>query len=246
MKNLIVSTALILSLTACSSLERLSRVGEVPEFSTIENPQDKRGYKPVSMPMPDPKVARQEMNSLWSSDRSAFFEDQRAKNIGDILTVTIDMENEAEFESTSSRSRAAGENAGINALGGFEGYLDSMLLPSGGDPATLADLSSSSNTNNTGTTESEDELTLRVAAVVSQILPNGNMVISGRQEVRVNYEKRVLEVAGVIRPEDIMIDNSIAHDKIAEARIGYGGKGYISDVQSPRLGQEIFDILLPY
>lgn len=246
MKNLLISTALILTLGACSSFERLSRVGEVPEFSKIENPQDKRGYKPVSMPMPDAKVASQEMNSLWSSDRSAFFEDQRAKDIGDILTVTIDMENEAEFESSSSRSRSAGENTGINALGGFENLLDSALLPTGGDPANLTDLSSTSNTDNTGTTESEDELTLRVAAVVSQILPNGNMVISGRQEVRVNYEKRVLEVAGVIRPEDIMIDNSIPYDKIAEARIGYGGKGYISDIQRPRLGQEIIDIILPY
>lgn len=246
MKNLIVSTALILSLSACSSLERLSRVGEAPEFSAIENPQDKRGYKPVTMPMPEPQIATRQMNSLWSSDRQAFFEDQRAKQIGDILTVTIDIENEAEMESTSSRSRSAGENAGINALGGFENYLDARLLPDGGDPANLADVSSNSSNNNSGSTDSEDTVELRVAAVVSQILPNGNMVINGRQEVRVNYEKRILEIAGVIRPEDITIDNSIPHDKIAEARIGYGGKGFISDVQQPRLGQQIFDVLMPY
>ncbi len=246
MKNLIVSTALILSLSACSSLERLSRVGETPEFSAIENPQDQRGYKPVTMPMPEPEIATREMNSLWSSTRQAFFEDQRAKKIGDILTVTIDMENEAEMESTSSRSRSAGENTGINALAGFENYLDSKFLPTGGDPANLADLTSNSSNNNSGSTESEDELELRIAAVVSQILPNGNMVIMGRQEVRVNYEKRILEVAGVIRPEDIMIDNTVPHDKIAEARIGYGGKGFISDVQQPRVGQQIFDILMPY
>lgn len=246
MKNLIVSTALILSLSACSSLERLSRVGEAPEFTKIENPQDKSGYKPVTMPMPEPEVATRQMNSLWSSNRQAFFEDQRAKAVGDILTVTIDMENEAELESTSTRSRSAGENTGINALGGFENYLDSKLLPTGGDPANLADLNSTSNNNNSGTTESEDELELRVAAVVSQILPNGNMVITGRQEVRVNFEKRILEVAGVIRPEDITVENSIPYDKIAEARIGYGGKGFISDVQQPRIGQQIFDILMPY
>jgi len=246
MKNLIISTALILSLSACSSIERLSRVGETPEFSKIENPQDKRGYKPVSMPMPQEKVATSEMNSLWSSNRSAFFEDQRAKDIGDILTVTIDIENEAEMESKSSRSRAAGENTGINALAGFEAYLAAKTLPDGANLANLADLNSTSNNNNAGKTGSEDELTLRVAAVVSQILPNGNMVITGHQEVRVNYEKRILQVAGVIRPEDIMIDNSIPHDKIAEARIGYGGKGFVSDVQQPRLGQQIFDIFMPY
>jgi flagellar L-ring protein precursor FlgH len=245
MKHLLITTALILSLGACSSLDRLSRVGETPEFSKIENPLDQRGYRPVTMPMPEPKIASREMNSLWSSDRQAFFEDQRAKDIGDILTVTIDMENEAELESTSTRSRTASEATGIGAIAGFENYLEDNL-PTGGDPGTLADVNSDSATNNSGTTESEDELVLRIAAVVSQILPNGNMVIHGRQEVRVNYEKRVLEIAGVIRPEDIMVDNTIPHDKIAEARIGYGGKGFISDVQKPRLGQEIFDILMPY
>tara|TARA_B100001765_G_scaffold211859_1_gene175033 strand:+ start:818 stop:1558 length:741 start_codon:yes stop_codon:yes gene_type:complete len=246
MKNLLLSTAVILSLSACSSLERLSRVGEAPEFSAIENPVDRSDYKPVTMPMPEPEVEITQMNSLWSSNRQAFFEDQRADTVGDILTVVIDMSNSAEFESTSARSRAAGENAGISALGGFENYLDAKLLPDGGDPATLAGVNSTGSTSNTGSTESEDDLELRIAAVVSQILPNGNMVISGRQEVRVNYEKRVLEIAGVIRPEDITIENSIPYDKIAEARIGYGGKGFISDVQQPRYGQQIFDILLPY
>ena len=246
MKKLLLSTAILMSLSACSSLDRLSRVGETPEFSTIENPVDRADYKPVSMPMPEPEVEITQMNSLWSSNRQAFFEDQRADNVGDILTVVIDMQNNAAFESTSSRSRSAGENAGISALGGFENYLDAKLLPDGGDPATLAGVTSTGVTNNTGSTESEDDLELRIAAVVAQMLPNGNMVISGRQEVRVNYEKRVLEIAGVIRPEDIAIDNSIPYDKIAEARIGYGGKGFISDVQQPRYGQQIFDILLPY
>jgi len=246
MKNLFISTALILSLSACSSLERLSRVGEAPELTRIENPTDQRGYQPVTMPMPEPKIATRQMNSLWSSDRQAFFEDQRAKDVGDILTVMIDMETEAELESSSTRSRNANENTGINALAGFENVLDATFLPDGGNPANLADLSSASGTNNSGSVESEDALELRMAAVVSQILPNGNMVIMGRQEVRVNYEKRVLEIAGVIRPEDITIENSIPYDKIAEARIGYGGKGFISDVQRPRLGQEIFDIFMPY
>lgn len=246
MKHILISTALILSLSACSSLERLSRVGETPDFAEIENPVDKRGYKPVTMPMPEPEIATKQMNSLWSSNRQAFFEDQRAKQIGDILTVMVSMETEAEFESTSTRSRSAGENTGIDALAGFESYLASKALPDGADVTNLADLTSTSNNNNTGSTESEDTLELKIAAVVSQILPNGNMVITGRQEFRVNHEKRVLEVAGVIRPEDIMIDNSIAYDKIAEARIGYGGKGFISDVQQPRLGQQIFDILMPY
>jgi flagellar L-ring protein precursor FlgH len=246
MKKLLLSTAIILSLSACSAAERLSRVGQTPEFSDIENPVEQKGYKPVTMPMPEPQVEISQMNSLWSSNRQAFFEDQRADNVGDILTVVIDIENEAELDSSSSRSRAASDDAGINALGGFENYLDAKLLPDGGDPANLAGVTSGSSTNNSGSTGSEDDVELRIAAVVSQILPNGNMVIAGRQEVRVNFEKRILEIAGVIRPEDISIENSIPYDKIAEARIGYGGKGFISDVQQPRYGQQIFDILLPY
>lgn len=245
MNKFLLSTAIILGLSACSSLDRLTRIGEEPEFTAIENPIDKDDYRPVSMPMPEPTVDVKQMNSLWSSSRQAFFEDQRAKQVGDILTVVINMENTAELESTSSRSRSATENTGITSLGGFEGYLQDNL-PDGGDPASLANLTSDGGTNNTGSTESEDELELRIAAVVSQILPNGNMVVQGRQEVRVNYEKRILEIAGVIRPQDITIENAVPYDKVAEARIGYGGRGFISDVQQPRIGQQIFDIFLPY
>jgi flagellar L-ring protein precursor FlgH len=244
--TLTLTTAIALSLGACSTFEKLGRVGETPDFTAVESPTEKKGYKPVSMPMPDQEVEVRQMNSLWSTGRQAFFEDQRAKQVGDILTVMIDMENNAELESTSTRSRSANENTGIAALGGFENVLDSKILPTGGDPSNLADLNSTSNNNNAGSTESEDELELMVAAVVSQILPNGNMVIHGRQEFRVNYEKRILEVTGVIRPEDIMLDNSVPYEKIAEARIGYGGKGFISDVQQPRIGQQLIDIFMPY
>lgn len=239
------TAGIALSLGACSTAERLSRVGEQPEFAKIENPTQQRNYQPVTMPMPEIKAEVRQMNSLWSSGRQAFFEDQRAKQIGDILTVTIDIKNEAEITSTSSRTRSASENASVPALAGFESYAD-KILPGAVDVTNLAALDSGSANTNSGRTESEDEVTLQVAAVVSQILPNGNMVIHGRQEVRVNFEKRVLEVAGVIRPQDITIKNTIPYEKIAEARIGYGGKGYVSDVQQPRLGQQIFDILMPY
>jgi len=239
------TASITLSLGACSTAERLSRIGEQPAFSRIENPTEQRHYQPVTMPMPAVKEEVRQMNSLWSSGRQAFFEDQRAKQVGDILTVTIDIKNEAEITSTSRRTRATSENASVPALAGFESYAD-KILPGAVDVSNLAAIDSGSNNANTGVTENEDEVTLKVAAVVSQMLPNGNMVIHGRQEVRVNFEKRVLEVAGVIRPQDITIQNTIPYEKVAEARIGYGGKGYVSDVQQPRLGQQIFDILMPY
>ena len=244
--TLALTSVLALSLGACSVGERLSRVGETPDFTNVESPTERKDYKPVTMPMPEKQVETSQMNSLWSTGRQAFFEDQRAKQIGDILTVMIDMENEATFESASTRTRNSGEDTSIGALGGFEGTLASKVLPDAADLTNFADLTSTSNNNNAGTTDSKDDIELKIAAVVSQILPNGNMVIHGRQEFRVNYEKRILEVTGVIRPEDIMLDNSVPYDKIAEARIGYGGKGFISDVQQPRIGQQIFDILMPY
>jgi flagellar L-ring protein precursor FlgH len=89
-------------------------------------------------------------------------------------------------------------------------------------------------------------VTLRVAATVAQVLPNGNLVVTGRQQVRVNSELRDLSVGGVIRPQDIASDNTVRHDRLAEARIAYGGRGTISDVQRPRLGQELLDIILPF
>ena len=112
--------------------------------------------------------------------------------------------------------------------------------------ADLVDADSTSSTRGQGSTERDEEVSVKLAATVTQILPNGNMVIQGRQEVRVNFEKRVLELAGVIRPEDILTDNTISYDKIAEARISYGGKGQITDVQQPRYGQQVYDILFPF
>jgi flagellar L-ring protein precursor FlgH len=243
--NLCFSAAMGLSLAACGGAERLAEIGRAPDMSPIENPQTKADYRSVSMPMPAPEVAQKQKNSLWASNRQAFFEDQRADNIGDILTVTLDIKDKAELDNETERTRDANEDAGLNALLGYEADL-AAVLPEAVSNTALVGAESTSRSTGSGSIDREEKINMKLAATVMQILPNGNMVIQGRQEVRVNFEKRILELAGVIRPQDITIDNTISYEKIAEARVSYGGKGQITDVQQPRYGQQVYDVLFPF
>lgn len=234
------------SLSACNALSRLSEVGSGPTVSKIEDPTQKPGYQPVAMPMPQPVAPPQNANSLWRPGSRAFFKDQRAKEIGDILTVAVALSNEgASFNSTLTRSRASAEGAGITGLLGFENSLN-KILPDSVDPANLVGTTGTSTNTNAGTTGRAESLTVKLAAVITQVLPNGNLVISGKQEIRVNYEMRELNVQGIIRPEDISSSNSVTYDKIAEARIYYGGRGVNSDLTQPRYGQQLLDVILPF
>lgn len=235
----------VMFLNACTAADRLANIGQTPEMSKIENPVTQRGYQPVSLPMPAPKNVARQQNSLWSSDRTTFFKDQRASDVGDIITVMIDISDEAELDNATTRQRANGEDAQAGALLGYETDL-AQILPESIVNTDLIEFDSTSNHSGTGSIEREEEITVRLAALISQILPNGNMVIYGRQEVVVNFEKRILQIDGVIRPEDISTDNTIAYDQIAEARILYGGEGQITDVQQPRYGQQLYDIVFPF
>jgi flagellar L-ring protein precursor FlgH len=241
---LLLSASLVV-LSGCTAADRLASVGKAPEMAPIENPTATEGYRPVSMPMPAPKIVTREKNSLWGSDRQAFFKDQRAADVGDVLTVMIDIQDKAELDNETERRRNSNESAGLDAFLGYEQALD-KVLPEAINNASLADAQATSNHTGEGSIDREEKIDLKLAAMITQVLPNGNMVIQGRQEVRVNFEKRILELAGVIRPQDITIGNTISYDKIAEARISYGGKGQITDVQQPRYGQQVFDVLFPF
>ncbi len=239
------SVIAIMTLSACGAGERLAEVGKAPDMAPIENPTTQENYRAVSMPMPAPKASERQQNSLWASDRQTFFEDQRADEVGDILTVVIDIKDKAELDNSSERKRTSSENAGLDALLGYELDLD-QVLPTGVNNGNLIGAEADSNHQGEGTIDREEKIKLRLAALVTQVLPNGNLVVTGRQEVRVNFEKRILEIAGVIRPQDISVDNSIPYDKVAEARISYGGKGQMTDVQQPRYGQQVYDVLFPF
>jgi flagellar L-ring protein precursor FlgH len=235
----------MLSLPACGSLDRLSNVGKVPTLSAIEDPTAQPGYKPVQMPMPSPEPISYASNSLWRQGSRAFFKDQRARQIGDLVTVRVKVTDKANIDNTTKRSRSGSEEMGAANFFGAENNLGNVL-DEGTKAGALVGTKSASASAGAGSVRRSEELVTSVAAVITQMLPNGNMVIEGKQEIRVNFEVRELIVAGVIRPEDIEADNTIESAKIAQARIAYGGRGQITDVQQPRYGQQVMDIVLPF
>jgi flagellar L-ring protein precursor FlgH len=242
----LVSLAGLLTLASlaggCAAIERLRYTGEQPPLSTIENPTTQPGYKPVQMPMPTPQPATYNANSLWRNGSRAFFKDQRARQIGDILTIAVNFTDKASVANDTLRSRKSAEDAGVDNFFGKNTlpFLNSTL------PTTILKTDSEGSSQGKGSITRQDALQTNVAAVVTQVLPNGNLVVEGRQEVRVNFEVRELVVAGIVRPEDIQSDNTIDSSKIAEARIAYGGRGQLMDMQQPRYGQQIADVVLPF
>lgn len=238
-------SALLLSASAlggCSSIDRLSQIGEQPKLSAIDNPTTQPGYKPVQMPMPKPEVASYSPNSLWRSGSRAFFKDQRAHQIGDLLTVTVNITDKANIENETQRSRTNKEDSGITDFIGSKTITQANKIL----PGRILTADSTASSDGKGSVNRTEALQTNVAAVVTQVLPNGNLVVEGKQEIRVNYEIRELVVAGIVRPEDIQSDNTIDSSKIAQARIAYGGRGQITDVQQPRYGQQVMDVLLPF
>jgi flagellar L-ring protein precursor FlgH len=197
------------------------------------------------MPMPNPGDPPLQNNSLWRQGSRTFLRDQRAAAVGDLVTIMVSIQDEADLENSTKRSRDNSESMGLPRLLGLEASYG-RLLPAGIDPSNLVSANSSSNVDGSGTVKRSEQITMRVAATVTQVLPNGNLVVAGRQQVRVNQELRDLQVGGIIRPQDIGSDNTVKHDRLAEARIAYGGRGTISDVQRPRYGQELLDIIMPF
>jgi flagellar L-ring protein FlgH len=230
-------------LGGCASLDRIMNLGEQPKLSAINNPTAQPGYKPVQMPMPAPQPAAYNPNSLWRTGSRAFFKDQRAHQIGDILTVTVNITDKANIANETQRSRSNSEDSGITDFIGSKKLANpaTSILP-----GRLLTADGSSSSDGKGSVQRQEALQTNVAAVVTQVLPNGNLVVEGKQEIRVNYEMRELVVAGIVRPEDIQSDNTIDSSKIAEARIAYGGRGQITDVQQPRYGQQVLDVILPF
>jgi flagellar L-ring protein precursor FlgH len=231
-------------LAGCSTMDQLAGVGDAPKLTAIADPTAQAGYRPVSMPMPELQAASYQPNSLFSNEARGFFKDQRAHKIGDILTVLVTIDDSAQISNSTDRSRTASSESSVGGVLGsiFGGKVPLADVEASGKIKTAGDLAD----GGSGTVNRKENLETQVAVVVTQVLPNGNLVIEGRQEVRVNYEVRDMIVAGVVRPEDVQSDNTVPSSKIAEARISYGGRGQITAVQQPRYGQQVVDAIMPF
>ncbi len=261
-----VRAALLLAPLALSGcyLDRLDHLGRPPTMSPVAEsrtnidpslPPPSRPQKPQSLgynwrapyqqAAAGEPVAGARQASLWRSGPTSLFGDRRAKTVGDILTIIIEIEEEAEISNTTTRSRTESDAVSITDLYGLERLIERATGTDGIlNPAIGTDGSQS--TTGSGSVQRDETLRLRVAATVVDVLPNGHLLVTGNQEVRVNFELRDLQVAGIIRPEDISRRNTITYDKVANARIAYGGRGQITDLQQPRLGRQIVDVVSPF
>ena len=235
--------SLCLLLTAGCS--RVDHLGKPPSFTPNTETSEQVAMLWPGLPLTASVQRTVDGASLWSRERQSLLGDRRAVAKGDILTVVIEIDESAEISNGTSRSRNASESLGMPQLLGLPQRLD-RRLPEGASSADAVDLSSGAQSSGQGSVSRNEKLTLRVAATITDVLPNGVLKIAGSQELRVNFEIRELLVSGYVRPEDITRQNVVTYDKIASARVSYGGRGQITDVQQPRYGQQILDAILPF
>lgn len=233
----------VILMTACSS----TPLGRGPEMTPIEATADRTAMVTYGLPnkLDTAILPRSASASLWTKDRASLLGDRRAMERGDILTVVIEIDDRAEISNSSGRSRSGSQQMAVPELLGLPQRIDNRL-PEGATMSGAVSLNSQSSSSGNGTVSRNEKLTLRVAATIMNVLPNGVMEIAGQQEVRVNFELRELMVSGFVRPADVTRQNEITYDKIASARISYGGRGQITDMQQPRYGQQALEATLPF
>jgi flagellar L-ring protein FlgH len=247
MTRIFISLGLLGLLSGCGvNFDELqNNVMREPSLSPVGS-----GLAPPTVPIaadPAMRPTYRPGNSLWQDTSADLFKDPRASRVGDVITVKIQIRDRAQMATRNDRKREndgeldVGFNYGLNlSANGVQGSQAS------GTGSVNPTVSSLSETKTEGQINRSETINLLVAAVVTDVLPNGNLMIAGTQEVRVNYEMRVLGVAGVVRPRDIATDNSISYDRIAEARISYGGRGRITEISQPPWGQQVLDVLSPF
>lgn len=238
MRNLLVLVSAAVLAAGCSTVDRLEDLGNGgPKLAGMTNTAPQ-----VSVPMPQPSAEPKGRSSLWQPGARSFFHDPRASRVGDIITVNVAVADAAKISNSTTRGRTNSENASMDNLFGLEKVMPGVGLT----PGSLVKMGSNNSNVGTGAVSRSESINMTLAALVTQVLPNGNMVIAGHQQMKVNGELRDLTVSGIVRTEDITSANTIDLTQIAEARINYGGRGTVSDVQQPRLGSQLLDILMPW
>ena len=237
--------AVFLIFLSAMGCQRLDHIGRTPDLSPSRQTNEHSAMVFAALPVVAATKYTQPKASLWSRDQGSLLGDRRAAKKGDILTVLIEIDDEAEISNSSARSRSASNTLQVPQLFGIPQRMDKRL-PGGAVMANAVSTNSDAGSSGEGTVRRNEKLALKIAATVVDQLPNGVLAIEGSQEVRVNFELRELLVQGYVRPEDISRLNEITYDKIASARMSYGGRGQITDVQQPRYGQQILDSLLPF
>jgi len=223
MKRALLVLALAAALAGCKTGSH--KTAETPDLTIVGSGISvQRTALPQSFTAPD----RKSFHSLWSGNNQGLFRDLRARKVGDVVTVIIDIDDKAQFDNESGRSREGAAKGALKAGVAFGGF---GLGSTSADASGTLDASGSASSKGSGTIDRSEKLRLSIAALVSEVLPDGNLLISGSQEIRVNHEVRVLNISGIVRALDIGADNVIAYDRIAEARVSYGGRGKLSDVQ---------------
>lgn len=235
----------ILGLGLLAACGRTDHIGKAPTFSPASETPEHVAMLYQGLPIETTPRRNVDNASLWSGERQSLLGDRRAMRKGDILTVVIEIDEKAEISNNTSRSRSGSESMNVPNLLGLPQRIDGHL-PEGATMADAVGVDSSSSSAGKGSVKRNEKLELRVAAAIIDVLPNGVLAISGSQELRVNFELRELLVSGYVRPEDISRQNEITYDKIASARVSYGGRGQITDVQQPRIGQQVLDAVLPF
>jgi flagellar L-ring protein precursor FlgH len=235
--QIITMTVLGTAVAGCSAVDRIENIGSTPKLAPVGNPVNQQLVAAIPQTPPVTHAG----NSLWQPGSRSFFHDPRATHVGDVITVNISVADNANLSNTTTTSRTNSDDANLTNFFGLE-----SVLPSSMNPASLVKMGSDNSNVGAGSIARSEAINMTLAALVAQVLPNGNLVISGHQQVLVNNEMRDMQVSGIVRTEDITADNTVDLSQIAEARINYGGKGNVTNVQQPRYGSQLFDILMPF
>lgn len=233
-------------LSACAStVDKLQNVGKQPPETPLADPTRKADYEPLSWPMPEGVQQAHTTNSLWQPGARAFFRDQRAARVGDILHIVVNINDQILTDNESQGSRQTTDSASFPALGGVQAKV-AHLFSSAGQASNYLDTTSARDNKSTGKITRQDQIQTEVSAMIKQVLPNGNFVIEGSQEILMNYEIRMVGIKGVVRPQDLGPDDKIDSSLVADARITYSGRGQMMDMQQARWGSQVVDILSPF